>query len=236
MQPSTPDLTGARQRALNYWQQDGLPGLVTGVACLLGAVLLYTAGLQPQPAWAIAVMLTALVLFLVFLFAATAVVNVLKARLTYPRTGYATPPGEENSHVPGSRLTTLALAESGMQSDATLLSSLTAWGDRARPSWWILLTVVAACLITRLVANAWVCAATGLILGLLLWLASTVAHESISWIEIASLPATGIGLTAFQVSSSHRLAGFLAGGGAALSIAGALRLQRYLRGNPRSPA
>ena len=82
------------QRAAAYWFADGLPHLVLGVALLLagGLTLLWGISLpNPQLGQIVAVAAVA-VLYCLY---GRRVVDFLKSRLTYPRTGYVEPPEEE---------------------------------------------------------------------------------------------------------------------------------------------
>ncbi len=72
-------------RAAAYWFIDGLPEIVSGlVMTLCGGIglLLWSAGVSPLFAF----------LGLILLWKDRGAVEFLKARLTYPRTGYARPP------------------------------------------------------------------------------------------------------------------------------------------------
>lgn len=74
----------ARQRARQYWQLDGLPRIVSGIfTVLLGAIV---ALLQTRANWPF------LFLVVLFLFEIQGgqkdIVEWLKARISYPRTGY----------------------------------------------------------------------------------------------------------------------------------------------------
>src|SRR5690242_2211429 len=80
----------ARQRARQYWQLDGFPRIVSGAfTVLLGAIL---ALLQTRANWPL------LFLVVFFLFEIQGgqkdVVEWLKARISYPRTGYVDALGE----------------------------------------------------------------------------------------------------------------------------------------------
>jgi hypothetical protein len=84
------------RRAAEYWFVDGLPDLVFGVAMVLmgalpiGILVLHADGLKP-------VVVVLLLGFLALFIWDRRAVGFLKARITYPRTGYARPPGDPDS-------------------------------------------------------------------------------------------------------------------------------------------
>lgn len=199
----------AEQRARNYWFVDGLPNLVTGIVlALIGAALL-AGQVKPERPLLVGVSLVAIVLYLAFALRIRQVVEWLKARITYPRTGYTAPP---------------YLAE-----DSTLPR------DRRRRTWLLIAFMVAVILVTRFVESRWICLAVGLLAGLTLWLANR-KNEKASWIDLLTFPFVGLCLAIFPVALRNRLPFFVLGAGLALALSGTLRLVRYLRRNPAPSA
>ena len=211
MQKETPvadarsPILSAELRARNYWFVDGLPNLVTGMVLVLIGAALLAGQVKPERPLLLGVSLVAIVLYLAFALRIRQVVEWLKARITYPRTGYTAPPY--------------------LTEDSTLSP------DRKRRAWLLIGLVVAVILVTRLVESRWICVAAGLLAGLSLWLAIR-KNEKVSWIEVGAFPLVGLCLTIFPVAPRNRLPFFVLGAGLALALSGALRLVRYLRRNP----
>jgi ABC-type cobalamin transport system permease subunit len=89
--PTTPVLE-AQQRCWSYWFIDGLPSLVAGPSCLIMALFLLAAQLRPTRPLTITFAIAALLLYPLMLFRMKQVIEWLKVRITYPRTGYTAPP------------------------------------------------------------------------------------------------------------------------------------------------
>ncbi len=84
----------AGQRAAAYWFSDGLPELLFGFAlAACGAVGLAWIVYLPNELMRVAFGLTLLGLIALSIWDRK-VLDALKARLTYPRTGYAQPPAD----------------------------------------------------------------------------------------------------------------------------------------------
>src|SRR5450755_151473 len=115
MNSSPSPILDAGQRAWRYWFADGLPTLVAGLCSLsFGFSTLY-AGQRAETPLSVAVSLAGLGLYGAVLFRHREIVEWLKTRVTYPRTGYVRPPfASEDTTLP---LTLLALSTSG--TDAT---------------------------------------------------------------------------------------------------------------------
>jgi hypothetical protein len=89
------DLTAPQspgKRAAAYWFVDGLPELGFGIIYLIWSSLGILSGTQPnnhRMKWAV---VAAAVAFLIFFCWDRKILDFVKARFTYPRTGYARPP------------------------------------------------------------------------------------------------------------------------------------------------
>ncbi len=84
------------RRAAAYWFIDGLPEIVFGLAMLtfgLCSVWMIEQG-NRQHWWISAGVLVAELLFLLMFFMHRRILDFLKARITYPRTGYVRPPAD----------------------------------------------------------------------------------------------------------------------------------------------
>jgi|HubBroStandDraft_1064217.scaffolds.fasta_scaffold04978_5 hypothetical protein len=199
----------AEQRARNYWFLDGLPNLVTGMVLLLMGFALLAGQMKPERPLLVGVSLVAVVLYLTFALRIRQVVEWLKARITYPRTGYTAPPylTEDSALSPG----------------------------RKRRAWVLIGFMVGVILVTRFVESRWICLAVGLLAGVSLWLAIRKS-EKVSWIDLLTFPVVGSCLTVFPVAPRDRLPFFVLGAGLALALSGTLRLVQYLRRNPAPSA
>jgi hypothetical protein len=82
------------RRAAAYWFIDGLPEIAFGLAYLVWGVLGMAWGFHRPNLWYKWATIAAAVGFLVLFVRDRKVLDWLKARLTYPRTGYVRPPSE----------------------------------------------------------------------------------------------------------------------------------------------
>src|SRR5208283_1064777 len=81
----------AEQRAQQHWVEDGLPSIITGIGCLVWAFFWIYLKNGHSP-FKIVLLLSALTLYWAFTQHHLEIVDWLKARLSYPRTGYVRPP------------------------------------------------------------------------------------------------------------------------------------------------
>ena len=95
------------RRAASYWFIDGLPEILFGLVLVVTAIAVVLWRLHAPIPWRKHDMVVALAGFLVYYFNERKILDFLKSRLTYPRTGYVEPPEELEGHVP--TLTTLGL-------------------------------------------------------------------------------------------------------------------------------
>ena len=94
------------RRAAAYWFADGLPDVVFGLMLLLFATAGFLWQILAPHSWIYDLLLMSAG-FGLFHFKERAVLDFLKSRVTYPRTGYVQPPGEAPV---SSRLTMLSLS------------------------------------------------------------------------------------------------------------------------------
>jgi hypothetical protein len=100
------------RRAAAYWFADGFPEIVLGVTlilCALAGILWSLYGPLPHARQLVAFLLVTAG-FLLYYFTERPILEFLKSRVTYPRTGYVQPP-EEMEPSSRSSLTTLCLSE-----------------------------------------------------------------------------------------------------------------------------
>jgi hypothetical protein len=230
--PLSPTLV-AEQRSWHYWFEDGLVTLVGGFGCLMVAFFLLYDHERPATPLTIAVTLLALFLYGAVLLFQRQIVEWLKARITYPRTGYALPPYfAEDGTVP---LDLTILTTGG--TDANRVEE---WQrvrkDRNTRTLVMLGLVTAASLTMMFIHNRWICFPTGMVMSAAVWFGSR-KEQRISGIVLAGLPLVGLYLTIFvadHVVGVERAAYFLAGAGALFFLDGAVSLIRFLRRNPRA--
>jgi len=102
--PAAAQAKSPGRRAAAYWFSDGLPEAVFGLAYLTWGVLGMAWSLRLAGRWSrTAGVAASLAFFLLWAFDRKAL-DWLKARLTYPRTGYVRPPAEPKPPLPGENL------------------------------------------------------------------------------------------------------------------------------------
>jgi hypothetical protein len=84
----------AGRRAAAYWFIDGLPEILFGVAYLAWGGIGLAWGFDMKNPWMNGAMVVAFLAFLLLFTKDRAILDYCKARLTYPRTGYVSPPAE----------------------------------------------------------------------------------------------------------------------------------------------
>lgn len=218
----------AESRLWSYWFIDGLPNLVIGLGVLFFAGGL--AALESNSHLATAVGIIAFVPYFVILVRLKQVVEWLKSRITYPRTGYvSTPDTRTNTGMPVS-LPTLFLENEHAPITAFELER------RNRSQIWRIWLVAGiaggAILITH---SSWSYLAAGVILGIGLWLGARKV-DKMAWIGAMGFPIAGAYLytlpNALPVQRNMRLSVFLAIPAFLLVVQGGITLVRYLRRNP----
>jgi len=229
-QPLSP-VVSAEQRAWSYWFADGLPTLTAGVGSLLIAFVLLYSRHRPATPLTVATMLIALFLYGVVLLRYKQVVEWLKSKFTYPRTGYVSAPYFAEDNTLPLDFTTLSLqgADARRPSDVERVRA-----DRKRRTFLVAALVLVVTTATMFIASRWICAVAGVVLAAALWLGAR-RDERLSWIVLLGFPFIGFYMTAFlfvRVSGPDRVAYFLAGGGVLFVLEGAWKLIQYLRSHP----
>jgi hypothetical protein len=102
----TPNASYGR-RAASYWFADGLPEILFGLALVIMAALAFLWRMYAPKPWRDFDWTTVAVGFLLYYLMERRVLDFLKSRVTYPRTGYVQPPEELEGRV--QPLTTLSL-------------------------------------------------------------------------------------------------------------------------------
>ena len=221
MKPQSPTVA-AERRAWNYWFEDGLPTLVGGFGCVLfGLSFVFDHSLFR---------LVLMGLYCVILLRGRAIVEWLKVRLTYPRTGYVTPPDPQDQLPPVPGPTALSL-----EADPAQLANAASEKQKQMKRMILLLAMVlAAVLGTMFIERPWIYAAAGIDLALVLWIMNG-KDLRLSWLTIGGLPLIGLGMAIFPqegLTPAHRLGYFALAGGLLVVAEGAVTLARYLWRNP----
>jgi hypothetical protein len=108
---SSPTIFQAAQRAQSYWFADGLAHILYGAVVVLFGICNFYLRPRYRTPWTLALSTAFFLLFTIVLFYQREIVERLKAKITYPRTGYARTPFPESP--PGvETLTTLSRQDS----------------------------------------------------------------------------------------------------------------------------
>jgi hypothetical protein len=226
-------LREAERRAWRYWLVDGLPQLLAGFLCILIAVpylLLYPHS-HSRPSLFFVAALVIYGLYAIIFFRLRETLERLKARITYPRTGYVTAPPFSMGDLPQRPALTIFTLKIPTEKEAN--EAQRARKNRNRRVW-LLVLVPVAWIASALMHRWWMCAAAGLAAGLGIWLAA-LRDEQMSMAVVFWMPWVGFAMV--QLSSPLirplQRTGFLVTGiGASLAAAGMLTLMRYLLRNP----
>jgi hypothetical protein len=217
--------TGAQHRAWNYWFEDGLPTLVGGLGCLLFGVSFI---FDRSP-----FRLVLLAAYGVILLRNRPIIEWLKTRLTYPRTGYVTPPySSQGELTPLPELAAVSLKTNPVPSAETAGVQ----HDREKRMMLVLAMLAAAVLGTMFIDHPWIYAAAGVDLALALWVMNGRDFR-LAWMTIGAIPVIGLYLAIFPpdaLTPANRVGYFAAAGGLLIVADGALALVRYLWRNPEA--
>jgi hypothetical protein len=173
-----------------------------------------------------------LLLYGVLLFRMRQTIEWLKARVTYPRTGYTASPYFTDDTTLPVELTTLSLSEREVRNSAEIARR---YEDRNRRFGFVIGVMAAAVAFVWFVHTNWICLVAGAILGAATWFA-TRKNGRTSWIEVAGFPFVGYMMMVVRTGLEERLGAFLLGSGLVLMLSGALLFFQYLRRNPAARA
>ncbi len=200
-----PDIEEVAGRPRRYWNVDGMPCLAIGLLWMLwgGYILLMDMPL-PRP-WQGALAMGFLAFMVLPAWAANWMVKRLKARYTFPRTGYVElPPPNAAQKV------LAALVAAGVSVAISFLAF------KAKTGAWVDLTPPAA--------------ATLLAVAFLIAHARQKMPDAL-WLAAASL-VFGLGATAARLGTGTKMGCLFVALGLVSTILGALRLKAYLRLHP----
>ena len=213
----------AQHRAWNYWFEDGLPTLVGGFGCFLfGLSFIFDHSLFRLAPFA---------LYVCILLRNRPIIEWLKVRLTYPRTGYVTPPYSSQDELPPLP----DLAALSLQADpARTAKTASDRNDREKRMIMVLALLLPAVLGTMFIDHAWSYAAAGMALALALWIMNGKEFQ-LSWIAIGGIALVGLYMAVSPpegLTPAHRTGYFSAACGLLLVANGAVALAHYLWRNP----
>lgn len=223
-------LMAAERRASRYWFDDGLPTILLGTAYLLMAFFL----LYPREGSSALVEIATLAAVLgygILILRQRQILDWLKSRITYPRTGYAAPPPCAD-YPQSSCAVTLSLRDADANQGE---ASRQLYAERTKHLGLVVSLTLVVFLLVLFVRNPWICSVAGLMMTAAMWLAAR-REQQLTWFALAGFPIMGIALTLFlplSIAGPERVAWFIAGSGALFFLDGAFTLFRYLRTNPQ---
>lgn len=220
----------AKQQAWQYWFEDGLTHLLLGIAILsISICTLYPP--RPRAFWQLAIWAAMLTLYTALMLRQRQILEWLKTKITYPRTGYVQSPFDVTDLAASPNMIELGLtAADERRAEARRLLV----AQRRQVSLAAALAV-AGSLALLLIESRWAYTVIGVLFALALW--ALRRNERVSWIAIVGLPILGICMTVFSVPGSYppnRVAWFMAGWGGLFVLDGTIALTRYLLRNPMS--
>jgi len=224
MYSSSTSILDAEQRARRYWYADGIPTLVVGMGLVLCGFSLLSAQ-RETPLYTVA-SFAALGLYAVFVLKRIEIVDWLKSRFTYPRTGYVPPP----VYAPDtSRPLSLGLSTPATDSSRDEEVQRVDWERHRRMGFaaaMVLLMQVAMMVIDK----RWVFTVEGIVIAAALWIVRR--DFRVSPVLLLGSPLLGLCTTLFVPSSQDRISYSLIGFGALFMLDGAIALIRHIGQNP----
>jgi hypothetical protein len=228
----SPSLASAEQRAWRGWYADGVPTLMAGLTCLIVALSLFYNHDRHLTIVSFVVSLLILLLYFSLILFQRQIIEWLKFRISYPRTGYAVPPGMEEGAGASSAMTTLSL-DSAKGAPSPDVEKLRA--EYTRRMYLAGGAAILAVFSLLLVQNRWVCFVAGAVMAAACWIA-TRGEERLPWLLLLGFPIGGFWMSLFladHVFGADRSAYYLAISGTLFLLEGAVTLVVYLRQNPR---
>jgi hypothetical protein len=231
---SAKQTTSYGQRAASYWSVDGLPEILRGLAFVILFAVPCLWRIYAPTHWPRAGSLISFTgLFLYFFGAERVVLDFLKSRITYPRTGYVQPPERDwfgsRTPVPLSLRPSQPYFLSTFSPSPTVSENATSfWPRNVRP----LLGFSVLCLAGRELLGHWLVPLAMPALAVTLYVVNRNSELPYSWWWALILALTGLPFLWVNVPAAllGGLPFLLAGGW--LVGQGAYRLVNYLRMNP----
>jgi hypothetical protein len=218
---TSPQIDSPGRRAAVYWFIDGLPEIAFGSAYLAWGVLGVGWGFHRSNLWYKWATIAAAVGFIVLFVRDRRILDWLKARLTYPRTGYVRPPGEREPHD------TLITLNDAARADENVTSF------RIRGVWTFFLAMT---LIDLFEGARWSVAVMMIASAILEYYMNREEARPYSWRTVLPIAPAGI-LAAFLDLPPHSRQFIpLVIGGVWLLALGTWTLIRYLHAHPKRQA
>src|SRR5215831_3163643 len=202
------DLDQALQRAGDYWERDGLPAIALAVICLGSGFWLYW---RPRSySFQLNLLFTSLWIFILLSFfhfvvrRNSSVMNWMKARITYPRTGYVALPSESYAK------------EKLKQQD---------W--KRHPEVWVFLSMI----FSEIVNTPWVGTILVMLTTSVVWIV-TKGRFPLAGILIPGSYLSALLLPFLPVAQGDRMAYFFIAFGLLYLLAGTTQLVGYLHRHP----
>ncbi|HEY6265327.1 MAG TPA: hypothetical protein VIW93_11030 [Candidatus Acidoferrum sp.] len=205
----------AENRSWSYWFADGLLQLLIGISAMLFGF--YFISMATPASTVLAVLsFVAFGAYLLIQIRGPQILEWLKARITYPRTGYAASPyfATKNNVYCDANLNLTPVQDPNAPAIAEI--KRVRWA-RNRRLWFV--------------HAPWICALTGTAIGIILWM-GTRADKSVSLLVILGFPVVGFSVGALQLAPHARVGFFILGVGLLFLLDGLVSLVLYLRRNP----
>jgi hypothetical protein len=232
MSTNQTEILQAKRRARDYWSIDGLPTIFHALAWLmLAGMLNIRRGTGVVVATMVVLCVLTLLMFLAF--RETEIIQRLKARTTYPRTGYVKPPELDTP----SSLISLSITREptpeeaeaqGLQQNSKLNSITRILSLAQKISFQPLF--VSALIINRSTGSILPQAAVMILMGV----SSLVElrKNKLAWIDVIGLVLAGLAIAFLPTSPYDRINLMFLTPGLVLALRGTLTFLYYLRRNP----
>ena len=224
MSPSPSSLLDADQRARRYWYADGIPTLVVGLGLLMFGLSMLS--VERETPLHIVLSFAALGLYGTLLLRRTETMDWLKTRLTYPRTGYVSPPVNASST---SRPFSLGLSIPTTDTTRDKEMQRVDW-ERHRRMGFATAMVLMMQVATIFISNRWLFTVAGIVIAMALWMVRKDCR--VSPLLLLGFPSVGLAMTFFVPPGEDRVAWSVVGWGGLLILDGAIALIRYIGQNP----
>jgi hypothetical protein len=219
----------AEKRSWSYWFADGLPQLLIGISAMLFGFYFISMTSMASKAL-VAFSFVAFGTYLLIQIRAPQILEWLKARITYPRTGYAASPyfAARNNVYCDANLNLTPVQDPNAPAIGEIKRVRRARNLRLSRTY-ILLALTSLPL--WFVHTSWICALMGIAMGIVLWL-GTRADQSVSLLVVLGFPVVGFTVGALQLGPNARVGSFIFGIGLLFLLDGLVSLVLYLRRHP----
>jgi hypothetical protein len=230
MTNSTSPVFLAEQRSWSYWFADGLPQLLIGISAILFGFYFVYSGSPSASRTASLLAIVGFGIYLLLTVRAAQVLEWLKARITYPRTGYAASPyfAAKDGLACSPPLNLTPVQDPNAPAIAEIKRARESRNRRLSLTY---LLLGATSLAIWFVNISWICTLTALVMAIILWLC-TRTDRSISFLVVLGFPVVGFYVDTLKVAPHFRVGYFILGVGFLFLLEGLVSLLLYLRRNP----